>query len=207
MRISSTTVRHDEGDAAWENQKAALPARLRAQGQCVFRPAAHPEPRQRATQPLPGLAPFHNAADTDWALLHNVRWIREKVAAMRAAPSPVSLPLCHRRRRGTRRERSHRPRPVATWPRGLPHALAGPAQVERALPPRWTRAPLGRRSAMEGARNSSASAAAEIERDRGEAIATMVLDAGKAVSEADVEVTEAIDFANYYADSMRATAR
>ncbi len=39
---------------------------------------------------------------------------------------------------------------------------------------------------------------------RGEIIATMVLDAGKAAYEGDVEVTEAIDFANYYADSLRA---
>jgi RHH-type transcriptional regulator, proline utilization regulon repressor / proline dehydrogenase / delta 1-pyrroline-5-carboxylate dehydrogenase len=34
----------------------------------------------------------------------------------------------------------------------------------------------------------------------GHIIATMVLDAGKAASEGDVEVSEAIDFANYYAD-------
>ena len=37
---------------------------------------------------------------------------------------------------------------------------------------------------------------------RGELTGTMMLDAGKAAEESDVEITEAIDFANYYAQAL-----
>ncbi|MFM8577735.1 MAG: aldehyde dehydrogenase family protein, partial [Planctomycetaceae bacterium] len=46
------------------------------------------------------------------------------------------------------------------------------------------------------------SAAAELARGRGDAIGAMVLDAGKAALEADAEVSEAVDFASYYAASL-----
>lgn len=46
-------------------------------------------------------------------------------------------------------------------------------------------------------------AAAEIGRRRGSTIGAMLLDAGKSVIEADVEISEAIDFANYYARSLQ----
>ncbi len=38
--------------------------------------------------------------------------------------------------------------------------------------------------------------------ERGDTIGAMLLDAGKSIIEADVEISEAIDFANYYADSL-----
>ena len=44
--------------------------------------------------------------------------------------------------------------------------------------------------------------AAVFARQRGDTIGAMVLDAGKAITEADTEVSEAIDFANYYAQSL-----
>lgn len=45
-------------------------------------------------------------------------------------------------------------------------------------------------------------AARELSAIRGEAIAAMVRDAGKAPTEADVEVSEAIDFCRYYAEGL-----
>ncbi|MDG2011855.1 MAG: bifunctional proline dehydrogenase/L-glutamate gamma-semialdehyde dehydrogenase, partial [Pirellulaceae bacterium] len=44
--------------------------------------------------------------------------------------------------------------------------------------------------------------AAVFARQRDETIGTMMLDAGKAVVESDVEISEAIDFANYYSKSL-----
>jgi RHH-type transcriptional regulator, proline utilization regulon repressor / proline dehydrogenase / delta 1-pyrroline-5-carboxylate dehydrogenase len=49
--------------------------------------------------------------------------------------------------------------------------------------------------------------AAELRRARGALIATLVLDGGKRVVEADAEVSEAIDFATYYAASFERLAR
>ncbi|NJL33017.1 MAG: aldehyde dehydrogenase family protein [Chloroflexaceae bacterium] len=42
----------------------------------------------------------------------------------------------------------------------------------------------------------------ELERNRGDLIGAMIRDGGKAITEADSEVSEAVDFANYYARSL-----
>ena len=44
--------------------------------------------------------------------------------------------------------------------------------------------------------------AVEFAKGRGDSIGTMLVDAGKAIREADAEVSEAVDFANYYAGSL-----
>ncbi len=192
-----------EGDAAWESQKDRF---LKA---CERKYSVSHGPRRtqnRATQepkPLPDIAPFHNAADTDWALPHNVAWIREKVAAMRAAP-PVSLPLCIAGREEPGMSEAIGRDPSRPEYEAYRYAQAVPEQLERALQTAVDARAGWQALGHAGRAKLLRQAAAEIEKMRGEIIATMVLDAGKAVFEADVEVTEAIDFANYYADSLRA---
>jgi len=148
---------------------------------------------------------FHNAPDTDWALLHNVRWIRGVVNEMRERPQVV-VPLqiggefLAGESEGIGRDPS---RPGVT---AYHHALAGAAQVELAL-----QAAVAARAGW-AARTSEQraailrEAAAVIAKRRGEAIATMVLDGGKSVAEADGEISEAIDFANYAAACLLETA-
>ncbi len=48
--------------------------------------------------------------------------------------------------------------------------------------------------------------AAELARRRGDLIGAMILDGAKTVTEADAEVSEAVDFARYYARTLRETA-
>jgi RHH-type proline utilization regulon transcriptional repressor/proline dehydrogenase/delta 1-pyrroline-5-carboxylate dehydrogenase len=192
-----------ESDAAWESQKARF---LRA---CERKDSTFYGPRRtqnRATQqpePLPDLAPFHNAADTDWALPHNAAWIREKVAEMRAAP-PVTLPLCIAGVEEPGAGEAIGRDPSRPGHEAYRYAQADADQLERALQTAVDARADWQALGHAGRAKLLRKAAAEIERMRGEIIATMVLDAGKAVSEGDVEVTEAIDFANYYADSLRA---
>ena len=52
-------------------------------------------------------------------------------------------------------------------------------------------------------RRSCEACAAELGRRRGDLIGAMMLDGAKTVTEADVEVSEAIDFARYYARTLR----
>ena len=192
-----------EGDAAWESQKARF---LRA---CKRKDSVFHGPRRtqnRATQnpePLPDLAPFHNDADTDWALPQNVKWIREKVAAMRAAPSPA-LPLCIAGAEEPGESDAIGRDPSRPDQEAYRYAQAGAAQLERALTTAVDARASWQALGAAGRAKLLRQATAEMEKMRGEIIATMVLDAGKAVYEGDVEVTEAIDFANYYADSLRA---
>lgn len=193
-----------EGDAAWESQKARF---LRA---CERKTNTFHGPRRtqnRTTQqpkPLPDLTPFNNAEDTDWALSHNVKWIQKSVNAMRAA-APVLLPLCIAGGEEPGVAEAIGRDPSRPGYEAYRYAHASSEQLERALTTSVNAHAEWRALGHAGRAKFLRQAAAEIERMRGEIIATMVLDAGKAPYEGDVEVTEAIDFANYYADSLRAS--
>ena len=189
------------GDAAWEHQRSRFLAACAAMGNTRHGPT-RVQNRARETPVAAELhAPFHNAADTDFALPANVAWVRAEVDALRAAP-PAEVPLqigglfVSGPGSGETRDPS-RPGVIACR-----HALAGPAEVERALAcavdarSAWRALPPAARA------EKLLAAAARLAAVRGQAIATMVREAGKTVSEADVEVSEAVDFANYYARSI-----
>ncbi len=76
--------------------------------------------------------------------------------------------------------------------------LATLEQVETALETAQAAQPLGDPA------TTLRKVALELEAARGRLIATMRLDAAKRPFESDVEVSEAVDFANYYADSITA---
>jgi RHH-type proline utilization regulon transcriptional repressor/proline dehydrogenase/delta 1-pyrroline-5-carboxylate dehydrogenase len=165
-----------------------------------------PRRRQdRATEPsAPGSlrpldAPFANEPDTDWSLPANRAWIQGVVERWRRAP-PVEIPL----------EIDGAIVSGAAWTDGddpsrpgyVPYryARAGPSEIDRALAvartaqsawggqPQAERRPLLRR------------AADVLARRRGDLIGATILDGAKTVPEADSEVSEAVDFARYYAD-------
>ena len=185
----------EPGDAAWERQKTRF---LDACDRMGTTTAGARRTQDRSLEARESQQEFHNEPDTDWSLPRNVRWIREKVAAMRREELPF-IPL----------QIGGTDEPGSSWAEGSDpsrpghvayrHALAGPDEIERALEvavsarESWKQRGAEQRAAI--LRQVAATLAAR----RGEAIATMVLDAGKAVMEADAEFSEAIDFATYYA--------
>src|SRR6185503_6341196 len=82
------------------------------------------------------------------------------------------------------------------------HALADRAQIDRALHAArsaagtWSAVPPSRRRALLDA------AGAALAWRRGDLIGAMIADGAKTVTEADPEVSEAVDFARYYARSL-----
>jgi RHH-type proline utilization regulon transcriptional repressor/proline dehydrogenase/delta 1-pyrroline-5-carboxylate dehydrogenase len=160
--------------------------------------------QDRAAGPpaAPGLAaPFVNEPDTDWALPANRDWIERVREAWRERP-PESVPLqiagelVAGAGQAEGRDRS-RPGRVA-----YRHGLADRAQLGRALEAAraaqadWAaRPPAERRALIDGA-------AAVLARRRGDLIGAMIVDGAKTVAEADPEVSEAIDFARYYARAL-----
>src|SRR5213593_1379198 len=150
-------------------------------------------------------AKFENDPDTDWTLAANRAWIEDIVPRWRqrqhdAVPLQIGGELRKGPREGEGRDPS-RPGRVA-----YRYALAGPADVDRALTvaraaqPAW--AALGGRH-----RDARLEAcAAELGRRRGDLIGAMIVDGAKTVIEADAEVSEAIDFARYYARTLRESA-
>jgi RHH-type proline utilization regulon transcriptional repressor/proline dehydrogenase/delta 1-pyrroline-5-carboxylate dehydrogenase len=146
-------------------------------------------------------APFANEADTDWSLAANQEWIDGVRAAWhRRPPEAVPLQIAGELVAGAmEREGRDRSYPSRVAYR---HALAGRAQVSRALDAaRAAQAAWGARPAAER-RRALDTAATVIARRRGELIGAMIVDGAKTVAEADPEVSEAIDFARYYGRAL-----
>jgi RHH-type proline utilization regulon transcriptional repressor/proline dehydrogenase/delta 1-pyrroline-5-carboxylate dehydrogenase len=81
------------------------------------------------------------------------------------------------------------------------HPVAGPRDVEEALG-RADGAWRAWGAEVSERRRLLKEAGCEIGRQRGRLVAVLVADAGEAVEVADAEVCEAVDLANYYADSL-----
>jgi len=143
---------------------------------------------------------FANAADTDWARPLNREWAAR---AVRAAPWSHVVPcrVDGRDDGGPLTVLS----PDPSDPSHAPYAyrLADLPLVERAVAAarRGDPEPVAARAA------TLARAGACLEQCRGELIAAMVADAAKTVAEADIEVSEAVDYAAYYATRALELAR
>ena len=148
-------------------------------------------------------APFANEPDTDWASAANRDWLERVRAEWRERPvETVPLQIGGELVAGAveveERDRSH-PARVA-----YRHALADRRQVSRALDAaRAAQGAWGDRPAAERRRLLDL-AAAVLARRRGDLVGAMIVDGAKTVTEADPEVSEAIDFARYYARALGA---
>lgn len=143
-------------------------------------------------------APFENHADTDFALARNRSWAASIVRDWTQRTIPV-IPLevggevCHLQPTGIGRDPSCHSREIYRF------VEAGPNEVEQALQvavvagQRWRDLPLVERSKI------IANVGASFDKHRADTLGAMMVDCGKALTEGDVEVSEAIDFANYYA--------
>lgn len=143
---------------------------------------------------------FENAPDTDWSLRHNQRWIIQKVGEMNGSDIPT-IPLQIAGENFTT-EKTGIGKDPSKNENAYEYSLADAKQVDAALvcavenQPEWERLGFWKRGQI------LKQVGLEISKGRGDAVATMVLDAGKAAIEGDAEVSEAIDFANYYSQSM-----
>ena len=180
------------GSAAWERHKAAFVASL-------SQPPPRVGPRRRQDRGAsPEISspegPFRNAADTDWSLPANRQWISHHLNILQASTPDVSLRIAGRDLDKGLTGEGHDPsRPGI---RAYRHAVADDRDVTLALETAATA--VGR---LDDATRRTAllRAATILERRRGELVAAMVLDGGKTGAEADAELSEAVDFAAYYA--------
>lgn len=189
-----------KGDASWEKQRKMFLAACRRRDEVSTKPA-RTQDRTTEQYELDVDAPFHNAADTDWSLRHNMRWILQVVEDYRAQtlePIPVQIGGEFEYTEETKVGRD------PSCPENEAYRFSGTDAdgIERALQcavdaqPAWEARSIDERSMI------LKQVAVELANARGQCIAATMLDGGKAAPEADGEVSEAIDFANYYADSM-----
>ena len=149
------------------------------------------------------IAVFRNEADTDWSLPQNSTWasLIAQRGTDRWRSQQIPLVVAGRERMSTQRRPCLNPsRP------DLPicdYSLATERDVEEAVaiadndPSGWRLLPLDERNRILG------EVARELRRARGDLIHAAMINGGKLISESDPEVSEAIDFVEYY----RAAAR
>lgn len=151
---------------------------------------------------------FYNEPDTDWSLGSNRQWAKAIRERWKKKPnhSPVAIPVVV----GASEIFADRETSDCMDPNQFPDqvilarcALASPADGDRALkiarrdPDGWRRkAPADRHEIL-------SRVAGELRRARGELIGAAAADTGKVFTETDVEVSEAIDFAEFYPFSAR----
>jgi RHH-type proline utilization regulon transcriptional repressor/proline dehydrogenase/delta 1-pyrroline-5-carboxylate dehydrogenase len=168
------------------------------------------EPRRRqnrwAEADAPGLpspleAPFANEPDTDFSLPANRAWIADVVERWRRAP-PADIPLEIGGAVVSAAEQAAGDDPSRPGRVPYRYARAGLAEIDRALAVArsaqraWHARPAAERRAL------LRRGADVLARRRGDLIGAMILDGAKTVPEADAEVSEAVDFARYYADGL-----
>jgi RHH-type proline utilization regulon transcriptional repressor/proline dehydrogenase/delta 1-pyrroline-5-carboxylate dehydrogenase len=157
-----------------------------------------------ATERKSGLALcFKNEPNTDWSLAANRKWaerIRQKWRK-RPAEAPVEIPLViagEEISAGREFKASRDPSQIDTDVLVSRFALGNAADVNRAVaaakedPTGW------RRKNFDERRQVFAKVAMEIRKARGDLIGAAAADTGKIFTESDVEVSEAIDFVEYY---------
>ncbi len=143
-----------------------------------------------------------NEPDTDWSLPHNAEWIEEVLARWKtrcddaatsiplyvgADPVPVDEDMIQ-----TSTDPS-RPGVVACR-----YQKATPEQLQRAVTLAADDADRWRETPVEQRHQTLRQAAQHLRQRRGDLIAAMTADGGKTVTESDPEVSEAIDFTEFY---------
>ncbi len=186
------------GSAAWKKQEKMFLAAVSNAGTVSTEPRRK---QNRATEKWSAdkfAGKFHNSPDTDWVLRANREWVEAKIAALKNGPAPqFGLRIAGEEITSNFDGKGADPsRPgVAAYT----YTVADETLVERAIASAheaqkaWGARPASERRAI------LLNVAAELEKARGELIAVAILDGGKTAYEADVEISEAIDFANYYA--------
>lgn len=146
---------------------------------------------------------FNNEPDTDWSLAGNRKWaetVRDKWKNHPAEP-PIRIPLVVAgseiyadRTIKTCLDRSQIPLEVrvATYAEAVDEDVNQAMQTAKADPDGWRRKSMSERHAI------LSRVAVEIRRTRGDLVGAAAADTGKIFIESDSEVSEAVDFAEYY---------
>lgn len=153
--------------------------------------------RNRPPEHLPVESPFRNEPDTDFALPPNREWADSILRTWRqreAATIPLVIgghEVVRKRPQGEGFDPSEN-RVAYTY------ALANEVDIETILETAHQAAPAWASRHVQERSHILAEVARQFRNHRGELIGAMVLDGGKRIQEGDPEVSEAIDFLEYY---------
>lgn len=185
------------GSPAWTKQKALFLEAMERQD--TVRATPNRQQDRNIEEPVPAHnGPFQNVPDTDFSLLSNQAWAKKIVEKWHHKDiQPIPLQIGGERIQTEQRGDGVDPsQPDKT---AYLYSLADQALVEKALATAVEAEAHWKRRTIDERRAVLVECATELARRRGDLIGAMMLDGGKSIAEADPEVSEAIDFANYYA--------
>lgn len=145
--------------------------------------------------------PYQGEADTDFSLPQNQKWAHHITKEWhRKTIPPIPLVIggkeIHREQKGEGAEPSHPHKPLYTFSLATWEDIDEALNVAKASQADWGNKPARERAQL------LASTAAKMREKRDDLIGVMMKDGGKTIAEADPEVSEAIDFAEYYLRNM-----
>ena len=194
-----------EGSAEWKRQCHAFreSALLSGESQLSAVPNRIQNRSTEAPIPLSAADLFRNVADTDFSLPANRQWATEilmKWQDLDVAPIPIQVggELQSKSLTGHGRDPSRPGHEAYQFCQADQEAIEIALETAVQSQPEWEAQGIEQRASILRV------AASVMAANRADTIGAMLLDAGKNITEADVEVSEAIDFANYYAKSMLA---
>ncbi len=151
-----------------------------------------------------GIEHFENEADTDWSLPQNGRWAEMLVAKRNADISVIPLIIEGEAvglDRGTTRECVDPSRPgavVARYVEATTDDVESAVACAQADPDGWRTMSVDQRNTILG------QVAAEYRKARGSLMWSALINCGKTLAESDPEVSEAVDFVEFYRSNARA---
>jgi len=157
---------------------------------------SRPPPLTQRQEPF---SPFDNAADTDFTRAPNRALFLGALEEVKRSAPAVLPSIAGQDAPGQRHFGFDPSRPLH---QAYDLHLAGSEDIERALAAAERAAPLWARTPPRIRALAIDRVADELEKERVRLVALMVLDAGKRIEEADIELSEAVDFARYYARSL-----
>jgi RHH-type proline utilization regulon transcriptional repressor/proline dehydrogenase/delta 1-pyrroline-5-carboxylate dehydrogenase len=146
-------------------------------------------------------APFANDPDSDWSLPHNVEWVKQLLAQQHSSTA-TAVPLVIAGEVITAHSDIVGRDPSRPGHLLYTYAQASGEELERTLACASRISSSGPELSAIQRAEFLAESARLMRQHRGILIGLMVAEGGKTVAEADVEISEAIDFIEYYLRSM-----
>lgn len=187
------------GTEAWESQTALFSQSCEEMDTVTASPRRTQNRQLAPHTPDPRL-PFDNEPDTDFSLPQNRKWAQDISRTWQThQPKPIPLVIAGKELYdneegiGANPNRTHADvKPLYIYAKAHKHHVDAALKCAKDREASWANTTFAHRAQL------LATAAGILRQRRGELIGAMMLDGGKLITEADPEVSEAIDFAEYY---------
>ena len=192
------------GTDSWENQTSLFSQSCDEIETASMHPRRAQNRLLHAHPPEPQ-TPFENDADTDFSLPQNQKWAEEIARKWRhyeTKPLPLVIggKEIYDNEDGVGQNPSEGGKPFFRYAKAKKHHVDEALKTAKAHEKQWASTTVEHRSHL------LSRIAQKFRERRGEFIGAMMIDAGKTIPESDPEVSEAIDFAEYYRRQMEKMA-